>query len=95
MLALQLLSPEVIIELSPFPLQDSHELVDLDLQPIEVASVKLIVLIIHEMLEDGIAGVGIICHFEYVLAEVVHALKIAVIWMVVRKCSEDFYHLYS
>ena len=95
MLALQLLRPEVVVQLRPFPLKDPHELVYLDFEAIEVASVELVVLVIHEVFEDGIAGVGIIRHLEDVLAEVVHALEIAVIWMVVGKCPEDFYHLHS
>lgn len=95
MLALQLLRPEVVVQLRPFPLKDPHELVYLDFEAIEVASVELVVLVIHEVFEDGIAGVGIIRHLEDVLAEVVHALEIAVIWMVVGKGPEDFYHLHS
>jgi hypothetical protein len=51
-----------------------HELVDLGFQSIEIASVELIVLIIHEILEDRVASIGIICQFQDVLAEVVHPL---------------------
>lgn len=63
MLTLQLLRPKMIIQLRPLPLQYPHELVDLDLQPIEITSIQLIVLVIHEVLEDGVTGVGIIRHF--------------------------------
>ena len=47
MLSLQLLRPEMVIQLRSFPLQDPHELVNLNLEAIEVTSVQLIVLVIH------------------------------------------------
>ena len=53
----------------------------------------MVVLVIHEILKDGVAGKSVICHFEYVFAKIVHALKVAVIGMVVREGFENLYHL--
>jgi len=37
------------------------------------------------MLKDEVANIAVISKFEYILAEVVHSLKIAVVRMIERK----------
>jgi hypothetical protein len=60
MLAFELLYPQVLIQFRPLSLKNTHKLINFQFQPVKVASIKLIVLIIHQVLEDRIAGIGII-----------------------------------
>jgi hypothetical protein len=45
------------------------------------------------MLEDEVTDVGVVCEFEDVLAEVVHALEVSVVGVVEGEGVEDFDHL--
>lgn len=95
MLSLNSLNPKMLIQFRSFLFQNSHELIYLDFQVIEIASIQIVVLIIHQMLKDSIANKVIFCYLQYVFTEIVHALKIAIIWMIIGECFQDLDHLYS
>ncbi len=67
----------MIVKIGILSLQDAHHLIDLDFQAIELASVHVVEMIVHEVLEDEVDVVSVVGHFEDVFAEVVHALEVA------------------
>lgn len=83
----------MIVKLRPFSLQNAHKLVNFDLKSIETASIKMVVLIIHQIFKDGVASKSVICQLEYIFAQVVHTLKISIIRVIVRESFKNFDHL--
>ncbi len=77
MLAFDFLSLQMIVEIGIFSLQYTHHLVYFNFQSIELASVHVGEVVVHEVFEDEVNMVSVVGHFEDVFAEVVHALEVA------------------
>lgn len=53
----------MIVKLRLFSLNNSHELIYLNFEAIEICAVHSIKLMVHEMLENSVDSVGIIAKF--------------------------------
>jgi len=81
----------MIVKFGILSLKDFHHLIDLDFQAIELACVHVLVSLIHHELKNRINFISIPCHFEYVLAKIVHPLEVADMGVVKRVHTEDFH----
>lgn len=76
-------------------LQQPHELIYPELETVELIRIHVMVLIVHEMLEDEVYYVRIVSKLKNVLTEVVHTLEVSVIRVIEGKGVEDLYHFAS
>lgn len=91
MFTLDFFSLKMVVQVRVFTLDNSDHLVQFDFKAIELASVHVRVMSVHEMFEDRINLESVMSEFEDILAEVVHALQVAHV-LVVKSVHTQHFH---